>query len=160
MLKKVYIEITNSCNLCCDFCIQNKRNKKFMTEDEFSKILTKLKNYTKYLYFHILGEPLLHPNVKGFVNIATSNDFHVNITTNGYLIEKIQDVSGLRQLNISLHSYDEKYNISVEDYMDSIFSVVDNFKDTYISYRLWVENSHIEEILKILNEHYHTNIKF
>lgn len=159
MLKKVYIEITNSCNLNCDFCIQNKRNKKFMTREEFSWVLNKLKGYTKYLYFHILGEPLLHPQIKEFIDIAVSDGFYVNITTNGYLIRKIRDVSNLRQLNISLHSYDESYGISIENYMNSIFDVVDSLKDTYISYRLWVKNFNNEKMLELLNKHYGTNIK-
>ena len=30
MYKKVYIEITNNCNLNCDFCIKNQRKNKFM----------------------------------------------------------------------------------------------------------------------------------
>ena len=158
MLKKVYIEITNSCNLSCDFCIQNKRNKKFMTEDEFTQILSKLNGHTEYLYFHILGEPLLHPHIQKFIDIADSSGFYVNITTNGYLIHKLCDVSSVRQLNISLHSYDEKYGISIEDYMNSIFNVVDNFDNTYVSYRLWVDSDYTTKILEILNKHYGTNV--
>lgn len=156
MLKKVYIEITNSCNLKCDFCIQNKGSKKFMTIDEFTAILDKLNGYTKYLYFHILGEPLLHPQVRSLIKFAHDSGFYVNITTNGYLISRIRNVSNIRQLNISLHSYDEKYHIALEDYMNSIFEVVDELKDTYVSYRLWVKNDHTEEILKLLNKHYNT----
>lgn len=158
MLKKVYIEITNSCNLKCDFCIQNSRNKKFMTEVAFCEILEKLKNHTNYLYFHILGEPLLHPQVRSFIRIAGEEGFKVNITTNGYLISKIRNISGLRQLNISLHSYDEKYNISLEDYLKNIFEVVDNLDGTYISYRLWLKNKYTKRILEILNNHYKTSI--
>ena len=159
MFKKVYIEITNSCNLKCDFCIQNKRDKMFMTEGAFLEVLKKLKGHTKYLYFHILGEPLLHPQIRTFIRDAKEEGFHVNITTNGYLISKIRNISNLRQLNISLHSYDEKYNISLEDYLNSIFEVVDNLEDTYISYRLWIKNQYTERILTILNEHYGTTIK-
>lgn len=159
MFKKVYIEITNSCNLKCDFCIQNKRNKKFMTEIAFRQILEKLKGHTNYLYFHILGEPLLHPQIRSFIKEAFEEEFYVNITTNGYLISKIRNISGLRQLNISLHSYDERYNISLEDYLNCIFDVVDNLKDTYVSYRLWVKNRYTDKILDILNNHYNVSLK-
>lgn len=159
MLKKVYIEITNSCNLNCEFCIKNKRLKSFMDEESFKVILDKLKGYTKYLYFHILGEPLLHPKIINFINIATDKGFYVNITTNGYLIKRIKDVRNIRQLNISLHSYSEDYKIPMDDYLQSIFGIVDNFKDTYISYRLWVENDDSNKIIDILNKHYNSNIK-
>ena len=159
MLKKVYIEITNSCNLKCDFCIQNNNDTRFIEEENFKLILKKLKGYTNYLYFHILGEPLLHPNIKKYIKLAKENNFMINITTNGYLIKRIKDINEIRQLNISLHSYDEKYEISLEQYMNDIFDVVDNLENTYISYRIWVNNKYNEEIINILNNHYNTNIK-
>ena len=37
--KKVYIEITNVCNLSCNFCPKTKRKYKFMNKEEFSYIL-------------------------------------------------------------------------------------------------------------------------
>ena len=159
MLKKVYIEITNSCNLKCDFCIQNNNDTRFIKEENFKLILKKLKGYTNYLYFHILGEPLLHPNKKKYIKLAKENNFMINITTNGYLIKRIKDINEIRQLNISLHSYDEKYEIPLEQYMNDIFDVVDNLENTYISYRIWVNNKYNEEIINILNNHYNTNIK-
>lgn len=159
MLKKVYIEITNSCNLKCDFCIQNNNDIRFIEEENFKLILKKLKGYTNYLYFHILGEPLLHPNIKKYIKLAKENNFMINITTNGYLIKRIKDINEIRQLNISLHSYDEKYGISLEQYMNDIFDVVDNLENTYISYRIWVNNKYNEQIINILNNHYNTNIK-
>lgn len=159
MLKKVYIEITNSCNLKCDFCIQNNNDTRFIEEENFKLILKKIKGYTNYLYFHILGEPLLHPNIKKYIKLAKENNFMINITTNGYLIKRIKDINEIRQLNISLHSYDEKYEISLEQYMNDIFDVVDNLENTYISYRIWINNKYNEQIINILNNHYNTNIK-
>ncbi len=69
MFKKVYVEITNNCNLDCSFCVKNKRNKMFISIDDFKIILDKLKDYTKYLYFHIMGEPLLHPHINENISI-------------------------------------------------------------------------------------------
>lgn len=157
MYKKVYVEITNACNLSCDFCIKNKRKLKFMSEDEFKIILEKLKNHTEYLYFHVLGEPLMHPKINEFINLA-SLSYKVNITTNGYLIEKLKNNKNIRQLNISLHSYNTKYNISLDDYLNHIFEVVNTLENTYISYRLWVDSNETDEILKKLNEKYDTSL--
>lgn len=158
MFKKVYIEITNDCNLSCSFCIKNKRIKKYMIESEFITILDKLYGYTKYLYFHILGEPLMHPNINEFINIA-SKRFKVNITTNGYLISNINNNKNIRQINISLTSFDPKYNVSLKDYMNNIFSIVDELsKHTYISFRFWVNNKYSSEILNMINKKYNTNL--
>ena len=99
MYKKVYIEITNNCNLSCDFCPHNKRKNEFITLDNFNIILDKLENYTKYLYLHVLGEPLLHPNINEIIDVA-SKRYKINITTNGYLIDKIKNNKNIRQINI------------------------------------------------------------
>lgn len=157
--KKIYLEITNQCNLQCPFCIQNKREPKYLSEDEFKTILLKIENYTDYLYFHIMGEPLLHPKIKEFIQIASSK-FYINITTNGYLINRIENISQIRQLNISLHSYTDNYHISVKEYMQNIFKVIDSdsFKNTYISLRFWVKNKYHFEMLKEINSHYHLNL--
>ena len=157
MFKKVYIEITNSCNLNCKFCIHTKEQKRFIKLEDFKIILNKLKGKTKYLYFHILGEPLLHPKINEFIAVAKKEGFFVNITTNGYLIKNLKEE--VRQINISLHSYHKDNNKTIEEYMDDIFSVVDKFKNTYISYRFWANNKESNNILNLINKHYNTNIK-
>ena len=161
MYKKVYIEITNTCNLSCDFCIKNKRNNKFMSINEFEIILKKLKGLTNYLYFHILGEPLHHPKINELIDLATSYGYKINITTNGYLIDKIIDNKNINMINISLHSYNEKYNIPLDIYLSNIFKVVDNLinNNTLVNLRLWVNNKYNNDIIKQINEYYHTNIK-
>lgn len=157
--KKIYIEITNHCNLSCDFCIQNQRKLKNITIEEFKIILNKLEPYTNYLYFHILGEPLIHPQINELINLA-SQKFYINITTNGYLINRIKNNPNIRQLNISLHSYHPKYNISLDNYLNNIFNSIDQLikNNTYISLRLWVKNQHNTEIINKINKKYHTNI--
>ena len=159
MFKKVYIEITNNCNLACSFCIKNKRKKEYMTFNEFKIILNKLDGYTKYLYLHVLGEPLTHFNINEFINYASSK-YKINITTNGYLIENIKSNKNIRQLNISLQSYNELYNITLEDYMNKIFDVVDILKKyTYISYRIWVKNKYTKNIINMINKKYNCNLE-
>ena len=157
--KKIYIEITNKCNLNCDFCIQNKRSSKYISIDEFNSILNKIEDYTDYLYFHILGEPLLHPNILELINIA-STKFNINITTNGYLITKLKGNNNIRQLNISLHSYDTRYNKDLINYLDDIFNTIDTLNNTYISLRLWVKNKYNNDIIDYINNRYNTNINY
>ena len=158
--KKIYLEITNNCNLNCDFYIKNKRKSKYISMDEFNTILNKIKPYTKYLYFHVLGEPLMHPNINELIDNAKNKDFNINITTNGYLIHRIKNNKNIRQLNISLHSFNEKYKISLEKYLNNIFEVVDILisNKTYISFRLWVKNPYHKKIIHYINEHYKDKI--
>lgn len=159
--KKIYLEITNGCNLKCDFCIKNKRKTEFITKENFKIILNNIKPYTNYLYFHVLGEPLLHPNINELINIA-SKDFKINITTNGYLINKIKFNKNIRQLNISLHSYSSKYKIELIDYLNNVFTSIDELikNNTYISLRLWVKNEYNNKIIDYINTRYKINIPY
>lgn len=140
--KKVYIEITNICNLNCSFCHNTKREKKFMNVSAFSHIIDEIKPYTDYIYLHVKGEPLLNPNLDIFLDICDKNNLLVNITTNGTLLKKNFDIlrrhKCIRQLNVSLHSENEE-----EDYFDNVFLVCKNLSDrVYISYRLWTLNNY------------------
>ena len=157
--KKIYLEITNICNLNCSFCIKNKRKNKFMQLDEFKLILEKIKSKTNYLYFHVLGEPLMHPLINEFIDIASKN-FKINITTNGYLIDKIKNNKNIRQLNISLHSFNDDYGVTLDKYLENIFDSIGNLlkSGTYISLRLWVKSKYNDEIIKYINNKYKINI--
>jgi len=160
MFKRIYLEITNNCNLDCSFCIKNNQPKKFLSLEEFKIILSKIKNHTKYLYFHVLGEPLVHPQINEFINIA-SDYYFINITTNGYLINKIKDNKNIRQINISLHSFHPKYNKSLKNYLKDIFDTVNNLvlNNTIIKFRLWVNSPYKDKIILALNKQYQVQIK-
>lgn len=155
--KKIYVEISNICNLDCDFCIKTNRSKHSLDKDEFKVILDKVKPYTKYLYFHVLGEPLLHLNINEFIDMA-SKDFFINITTNGYLINNIK-TKNIRQINISLHSYNEKYNKSLENYLDDLYNfAINNSDKTYINFRLWTNTRYYDDIINYLEAKFKTKI--
>lgn len=160
MFKKIYVEITNDCNLTCSFCPRNNRKKEYITIPKFKKLLKKLKAYTNYLYFHIMGEPLLHKDINELIDIA-SKGFYINITTNGYLIKNIENNTNIRQINISLHSFNAKYGKNLDDYMSDIFKVCDKLalKGTYINYRLWTNFGDKEEVINRLEKKYGVSIK-
>ncbi|MBE6124601.1 MAG: radical SAM protein [Erysipelotrichaceae bacterium] len=165
--KKVYVEINNTCNFNCSFCIHTERKKELMSIEKFSHIINEIKDYTEYIYLHIMGEPLLHPNLNDFVNICKNNNLKVNITTNGSLLKKKKDIlvnNPIRQINISLHSI-EKEDETFYEYIKDVLDVVDEIlekTDTYISLRLWnVEdenNSRQDYILKTLSDIYNVSL--
>lgn len=108
--KKVYLEITNICNLECNFCPKTKREAKFMDRAGFSRVIEAIKPYTKHVYFHLMGEPLLHPDLGSFLEICRLQGLEVNITTNGTMLAKVKDLligaAALRKVSISLHSFE------------------------------------------------------
>lgn len=113
-----------------------------MSPEEFSAILFYIRPYTEYIYLHVLGEPTLHPQFCELVKLAVDKGFHVNLTTNGSMLEKVEQVfvnKLVRQCNISVHAYAE--NIPLEqwkDKMNDVFSFAKRYsEDTYFSFRLW-----------------------
>ena len=124
--RKVYLEISNICNLRCSFCPGTKRAKKIMTPEEFTQLLPKLRPYTDYLYFHLMGEPLCHPNLKDYLLLAGDAGFKVILTTNGTLLAKQQNMlltsPALHKVNISLHAFEANdLSVSFEEYLQDCF---------------------------------------
>ena len=85
--KRIYIEITNICNLNCEFCEPHNRENRFMKLEEFEEILDKIVSFSSHIYLHVKGEPLLHPDIDKFVEIAHKKGFSINLTTNATLLE-------------------------------------------------------------------------
>ncbi len=135
--KKIYIEITNICNLSCSFCSKSTKQSESMSINKFEEVIEKIKNYTDTIYLHVKGEPLLHPKLKEIFNICDANNIRVNLTTNGILLKnKVDELTAnncLKTINISLHCENNK-----ENYFEDIFYTVDNnLKNKIIVYRLW-----------------------
>ena len=110
MLKRVYLEITNVCNLSCSFCPKTRRKSRFLTVEEFDRLAARLQGHTEYLYLHVLGEPLLHPQLAEILECAARRGFKVCITTNGTLLpqqtETLLQAKRLHKISVSLHSFE------------------------------------------------------
>jgi len=142
--KKIYLETTNICNLSCDFCHKTKREKKMMTLEEFKYIIDKIKGKSKYLYFHLMGEPLLNNDIVEFLKYSYEKGFLNIITTNGTLLnikgKEIIESGYLYKTNISIHSYDgNNSKVSLDDYLLNTFKITEYAKkfNVKITYRLW-----------------------
>lgn len=163
MYKKIYLEITNVCNIDCSFCHKTKRKKHFLSEEEFTLLAAKIKKHTDYLYFHLMGEPLLHPHAGKFLDIAAALGFKVTIVTNGVLIkEKENELLGrsLYKITFSLHSYEaNRLEISLSEYLYNIINFCKKAeKDgTICVLRLWNDggdNMLNQKITDILKQHF------
>ncbi|RUT35479.1 radical SAM protein [Paenibacillus zeisoli] len=143
--KKFYIETTSICNLACSFCPPTKRQANFIKLEDFQKTLDQIKPHTDYIYFHVKGEPLLHPKIGEMLDMAHEKGFKVNITTNGTLINKNRDKllnkPALRQMNFSLHSFDGHEGSTDRDgYISSVLGFVKEAvaqSNLIVSLRLW-----------------------
>jgi len=161
--RKIYVEISNLCNLRCAFCPGTKRAPGRMTAEAFAELLPKLRPYTEYLYFHIMGEPLCHPQLEEFLNLAGEGGFKVIITTNGTLLAKKQEMlltaPALHKVNVSLHAFEANdLQMDFAEYLDECFRFGKAAKgEKLVVYRLWNQGGAEEknqEILSAMKEHF------
>lgn len=158
--RKVYLEISNICNLKCAFCPGTKRQKHAMDEEEFARLAQKLRPYSDYLYFHLMGEPLLHSRLERFLDIAGRLGFRVILTTNGTLLHKQQEMllaaPALHKVNISLHAFEANdLAMPFAEYLAGCMAFGKAAQGKCIvSYRLWNgggQDAKNEEILASLH---------
>ena len=114
-----------------------------MTEEEFSFLLPKLRPFSDFLYFHLMGEPLLHPKLERFLELAGNTGFRIILTTNGTLMKAKQEIllaaPGLHKVNISLHAFEAPdLSVPFATYLRECFAFGKAAEGKkIIVYRLW-----------------------
>jgi len=169
-LKKIYLEISNICNLQCTFCPEVERGKKILSAHDFKMAIEKIKDHTEELALHLMGEPLAHPE---FPIILNSTTLPLNITTNGILLPRFADLllktPHLRQINFSVHSFKNNFpDKPLAEYLTPLLDFCHRAAsvrpDLYINFRLWNQtetdqiNNENEDILINLEDFFQTKI--
>lgn len=157
MITRCYLEITNICNLDCLFCPKTARDKRSLSLEEFDFLTDRLLGRIKFLYFHLMGEPLLHAHLPEFIVMARKKGFIPVLTTNGTLLSRAQGVidSLPHKVQISLHSHEGNGKDNPEQYVGDVmrFSLEAASKGIIIVIRLWnqggydSENEHLLDIV-------------
>ena len=143
MLSRIYLEITNICNRSCAFCPGTKRAPRALTPEQFAYLAAKLRPHTDYLYLHVMGEPLAHPQLPKLLEIAGGLGFRVILTTNGTLLavrqQTLLSAPCLHKVHISLHSFEANTSGSFEDYLRGCmdFGRAAAEHRILVNYRLW-----------------------
>ena len=145
MLKKAYGEITNRCNLACSFCPKTKRAPRTMSAQEFDLVLSRLEGYVQYVYLHVMGEPLLHPELPALFALAKARGMKLCITTNGTLLSRRADellaAESLHKISVSLHSFEGNDGADEQElsYLSQVwdFSEKAAAKGVIVALRLW-----------------------
>ncbi len=157
-MNRAYIEISNACNLSCTFCPSPsiKGFRQWMSQERFERTLDSLQGVVDQVYLHVLGEPLLHPELEAFIEACAERDLRVNLTTNGLLIAKhaqtLLNAQALRQINFSLHALEELPQtedalIALDNSLTFTQLAKETRPDLYINLRLWNEGESQSESL-------------
>ena len=136
-LRHLEIEITNKCNLACSICPhhQMKREQGFMSWDTLENTMKGIPKdgIKRSCYMHMIGEPLLHPNLIPMIEYVSDHNFFTSISTNGMLLDEKMSKnllnSKVSEITLALDSLKEKtYNkIRVKGDFKRVRHNIDNF---------------------------------
>lgn len=150
MFKKIYIEISNICNVQCSFCPVVEKENKLMDLAEFEAILKQAAPLAEIICLHLMGEPLAHPKFLHILDICEKYDAQIDITTNGILIKKYKEhiinSSCIRQVNFSLQAFKDNFpDRDIDQYLLPIFEFAKSAHvlrpALYTNLRLWNQES-------------------
>ena len=154
-MNSVYVEITDVCNLNCSFCPCGKRilsaspdsasRREFMDSALFERCIAEVSTVAESVYFHVLGEPTLHPGFGLYLKKLERTPLKLNLPTNGTTISRVGKLilasPAVRQVNFSTHAYAE---LPREQALSHLQDVLDFCKmanavrpDLYVNLRLW-----------------------
>lgn len=160
MIDRCYIEITNVCNLNCDFCPKHNRPSRQLTVEEFDLLTDKLRGRVIFLYFHLMGEPLLHPHLPKIIRIAREKGFRTVLTSNGTLLDKAINLLSFlpHKMQLSLHSHESNGKGILAEYIDKVmqFAIPAARQGTCVVLRLWNQGgreSENEQVMQLLGQY-------
>jgi radical SAM protein with 4Fe4S-binding SPASM domain len=143
-LERIYVEITNICNLRCDFCPGTSRAPASMQPAFFRRVLGHVAPLTRQVCLHVLGEPLLHPHFPEIMDLCAEAGLEVNLTTNGMLLgrraQTLIKAGALRQVNFSLQALRTTGGIDMDalnGILDFTLTVSRIRPELYVNLRLW-----------------------
>ncbi|HCU69902.1 MAG TPA: radical SAM protein, partial [Desulfomicrobium sp.] len=157
-LQRVYVEITNVCNLRCRFCPGTQRAAAFMEPAFFGRVLEQVAPLTRQICLHVLGEPLLHPQFPEIMERCSEAGIEVNLTTNGVLLDRRADLlltaPALRQVNFSLQALRTPDGFD-RDALERILSFCLQASrlrpELYVNLRLWTLDDRHDPMLDDFN---------
>ena len=143
---RIYIEISNICNLQCSFCPEVLRPKKMMAPDRFRTVVRAVKPWTQSVTLHVMGEPLAHPQFQDFLEILEEEKLALILTSNGILLERQKNFllqsTIIKQINFSIHSFFDNFpDKDIGSYLDKLAQFSQTFIEknptAFINFRLW-----------------------
>jgi len=113
-----------------------------MTLQEINQALDQIKEVTDYVYLHLKGEPLLHPDFNEILALCEKKQLYVQLVTNGTFLNQYPDLihqKCLRKISFSLHSIPYQ-SLDAEDYITPILKFAENasiLDGPYVELRFW-----------------------
>lgn len=112
------------------------------------------------MYFHLMGEPLLHPHLPKIIRIAREKGFRTVLTSNGTLLDKAINLLSFlpHKMQLSLHSHESNGKGILAEYIDKVmqFAIPAAKQGTCVVLRLWNQGgreSENEQVMQLLEQY-------
>lgn len=144
--EKIYIELSDICGLNCGFCPSVKGVRGAMSVEKFGIIAKKVAGVGRIYTFHLLGDPLVLPNLKDFIKLANAHKMTLELTTSGfYMSEKnaqlLLESENIRQINLSLMAFLAQKKLNLNEYFAPILRFLrlhlTQNSQSFVNLRLW-----------------------
>jgi radical SAM protein with 4Fe4S-binding SPASM domain len=142
------------------FCPKTGRARRTLTLAEFDRLTDRLLGQIKFLYFHLMGEPLLHAHLPEFIVMAREKGFIPVLTTNGTLLPRAQAVIDAlpHKVQISLHAHEGNGLDDLEQYVSGVmgFAKEAASRGVIIVLRLWNQGGYDSangRLMDVMAEH-------
>lgn len=135
-MKRIYLLITNKCNLACTMCIRGENQNKEMIFEEFKEIFDK-ENTSDIEIVITGGEPTLHPDFINFIKYSLKKFKKVLIATNGVVNRYIDSIKDMENIifQISLDGNRESHDrIRGRKSFDKIIETIKKMEATNLKY--------------------------
>jgi len=152
------MNITDRCNLNCEFCYNSKSITE-MSFSNFKRIILKLKQNNVFKLTLLGGEPLLHGNFERLILFAKKNIPLVFITTNGTFYYEKKHI--LKKLDSVSFSINENFENGInKNFLKMLIDAKKNLKNISVSYILTKTNiKYLDSFLKFCKK-YNVSIYF
>ena len=131
-----------------------------MSAQEFDLVTDRLRDRAIFLYFHLMGEPMLHPLLPDFIRMAREKGFKTVLTSNGTLpVKAMRLLSSLpHKVQLSLHSHESNGKGILAEYIDKVmqFAIPAAEQGTCVVLRLWNQGgreSENEQVMQLLEKY-------
>lgn len=159
---RIYVELTNRCGQACDFCPPKTQPNRTLSLAEVELLAPQLAHHTRTVACHVMGDPLMIPNLGDYLDILQRFGLQAELTSSGFPMQhsgtQILHHPAIRQINFSLHAYEANHSkISMVQYLQPILAFCDGPRSSFVNLRIWMEGN--EALIQSLKHHYGVTIR-
>lgn len=130
-MTKLRLELNYECNYNCKFCHHDQvikcENRDTLTADDYAFLTKTAKEHCGINQVTLSGgEPILRKDINNIIAAIANNKIFLKLTTNGYFLDRINNINNLNAISVSLHSLQYSNYQTITGTKTALPQVIDN----------------------------------